>query len=955
MKTRRILFSILIFFSFYILSSQTPQGFNYQAIARDASGNQILNANLQVKLAVMGDSLGSTIYWEELFNPVTTNAFGLFTVILGRGTRQATSTVATFQDLNWRVTPVFVRTQIYYPNVWKNMGSSRLWSVPYALSANDVTGPLQKLKVTGTTTSMDSALFEVKNNTGQTIFAVYNEGVRIYVDDGTVKGSTKGGFAIGGFGTAKGTSQEYLRVTRDSTRVYVNQLAKGSRKGGFAIGGFSPAKGADTTGFLNLTPQNYFIGYGAGNLLNPGLYNSFMGYHAGINTTGSYNTFIGYKAGTSNTTGTQNVFMGYQAGYSDTASYNIFIGNQSGYSNIQGTYNAFIGYQSGQQNITGNGNVYIGQQAGSKITAGLSNVFLGTYSALNKTSGSRNIFLGSGSGMSSLTGNDNIFLGTFTGNKTTSDYNIFIGNLSGFNNTSGQYNIFAGYAAGLGNRKGNYNIYFGNNAGLSDTTGNWNIFFGDGAGYTNTGSNNLIFGYQAGYYSTVGGYNLIMGTQAGAHNTGDNNMFMGYQAGWTNTSGANNVFLGPLSGGYNSTGSNNIYIGNQAGYLSTTGGQNISVGTQAGYSTTTGVSNIFLGYQAGFYNSTGMQNNFQGSQAGFNNKTGYNNVFIGSAAGQSNTDGYNNVFLGMQTGNKNTTGNFNTSLGYLAGFSNQTGSLNVFVGNNAGYYETGSNKLYIENTITDMTGALIYGEFDNNYLRLNANTDIYGRLAIGKSSPAANLDVIGGSWDLVNGEGDFKIGDATYRLKFGVANAGGGAGDARINAQGGTNRLILGAGSADVLLVTNSNVLPWTNNFSSLGTATNKWTAVYATNGTIQTSDLRLKTNIKDITYGLSTILQLEPVSFTWKDEKEGKTRLGLIAQDVEKVINEVVDKGNDPAQTLGINYSELVPVLIRGMQDQQKQIESIRLENSELKSSLKNLESEINLLKTRAASNSNR
>lgn len=154
--------------------------------------------------------------------------------------------------------------------------------------AGDLEGSLDKLKVKGQTASPDSILFEVKNSTGQTIFAVYNEGVRIYVDDG-VK-SAKGGFAIGGFGTGKAPSQEYLRVTKDSTRVYVNPLAK-SAKGGFAIGGFT---GKGSNNFLNLTPENYFIGHQSGSNTTTGLYNSFFGYQSGMsNTSGASNVFIG--------------------------------------------------------------------------------------------------------------------------------------------------------------------------------------------------------------------------------------------------------------------------------------------------------------------------------------------------------------------------------------------------------------------------------------------------------------------------------------------------------------------------------------------------------------------------------------------------------------------------------------------------------------------------------------
>lgn len=174
-------------------------------------------------------------------------------------------------------------------------------------------------------------------------------------------------------------------------------------------------------------------------------------------------------------------------------------------------------------------------------------------------------------------------------------------------------------------------------------------------------------------------------------------------------------------------------------------------------------------------------------------------------------------------------------------------------------------------------------------------------------------------------EGDFRIGDGSYRFKIGVANAGGGAGDVRLNAHGGTNRIILGGGGNDVLQVTSVDVLPWASNTSSLGSSALKWTVVYATNGTIQTSDARLKEDISEIGYGLESLLKLKPVKYSWKNDPFGKDHLGLIAQDVELVINEVVDKGSDPSQTLGINYSELVPVLIKSIQEQQKQIDELK------------------------------
>jgi Chaperone of endosialidase len=233
MKTK-ILLSLVLVLSLCVLSAQVPQGFNYQAIARDSKGNPIPGALMQVKIGILSDTIANTMVWEELFNPVQTNAFGLFTIVIGTGVYQSGS-ATTFSAIDWTKTPFFLRTSIYYPNVWEVMGTTKLQSVPYAMVAANLEGTVPLLSVKGVTTTMDSALFVVRNNTGQIVFAVYNEGVRIYVDDG-VKG-TKGGFAIGGFGTSKSTSQEYFRVTRDSTRVYVNSATMPVTNG-FGISSF---------------------------------------------------------------------------------------------------------------------------------------------------------------------------------------------------------------------------------------------------------------------------------------------------------------------------------------------------------------------------------------------------------------------------------------------------------------------------------------------------------------------------------------------------------------------------------------------------------------------------------------------------------------------------------------------------------------------------------------------
>ena len=265
MKTKLFLSTLLSFY-FCLLSSQVPQGFNYQAFAGNDSGNPLINKDLQVKISILSDTILPVIVWEELHSTIKTTDRGIFSLVVGSGVKQSASTVNSFSDIDWTTQSLYIKTQIYYQGAWKNMGSSRLWAVPYSMVAGDLGGALDKLKVKGQTASMDSALFEVKNNTGQIVFAVYNEGVRVYVNDQAK--SAKGGFAIGGFGKDKSNSQRYLFVSADSIRAYINDKTK-SAKGGFAIGGFSTTKGTavqfmnvatDPSGIINPS-QNRILWY----------------------------------------------------------------------------------------------------------------------------------------------------------------------------------------------------------------------------------------------------------------------------------------------------------------------------------------------------------------------------------------------------------------------------------------------------------------------------------------------------------------------------------------------------------------------------------------------------------------------------------------------------------------------------------------------------------------------
>lgn len=106
----------------------------------------------------------------------------------------------------------------------------------------------------------------------------------------------------------------------------------------------------------------------------------------------------------------------------------------------------------------------------------------------------------------------------------------------------------------------------------------------------------------------------------------------------------------------------------------------------------------------------------------------------------------------------------------------------------------------------------------------------------------------------------------------------------------------------------------------------------------INTSDIRLKTDIRPLPYSLEDLMKLRPVSFQWKTQKEDwqkGRKVGLIAQDIEKVIPEVVSTAKDTSGTKSIAYGDLTPLLIQSIQQQQAQITSLTSALQALKTDL--------------------
>jgi hypothetical protein len=139
--------------------------------------------------------------------------------------------------------------------------------------------------------------------------------------------------------------------------------------------------------------------------------------------------------------------------------------------------------------------------------------------------------------------------------------------------------------------------------------------------------------------------------------------------------------------------------------------------------------------------------------------------------------------------------------------------------------------------------------------------------------------------------------------------------------------------------------------------ATTNWAGYFGGNvyctGTYQGSDEKIKENIKPLSNALSKVLQLQGKTYTLKQAYEpnpsssNSTKIGLIAQEVEKVFPEMVTEMIVPANATGIatnsdqsvnetikavNYTELIPVLIEAIKEQQQTIEDMKTRMEMLK-----------------------
>ena len=133
--------------------------------------------------------------------------------------------------------------------------------------------------------------------------------------------------------------------------------------------------------------------------------------------------------------------------------------------------------------------------------------------------------------------------------------------------------------------------------------------------------------------------------------------------------------------------------------------------------------------------------------------------------------------------------------------------------------------------------------------------------------------------------------------------------------------------TADYIMRLNGHVIPAINNAYNLGSSIYKWNDVWATNGTIQTSDLTQKENVSQAEFGLEFVKGMRPITFT---RKGGNRRhYGFGAQDLEKLVKAFGKRVKDNAFIVkdedgnyGLRYEEIIPILAKAIQELAEKVE---------------------------------
>src|SRR5436190_470235 len=749
------------------------------------------------------------------------------------------------------------------------------------------------------------------------------------------------------------------------------------------IGAYNTAIGykslsANKSGFYNTG-----VGWGALKTNSSGHYNTAFGYGSVYsNSSGWENTGIGNLAIAFNTTGGRNTAIGNEAlEYNTTGSANVALGSRTLVLNTTGKSNSAFGTGSLHGNTIGNNNTAMGQNALYLNQTGYSNVAIGTYALYNSGNRSNLVAVGDSALFHNGVGAVDDLGGTF---------NTALGSKTLFENTTGYSNTATGAYALLNNTTGLQNTANGSGALINNGIGIGNTAIGQGVmGQNISGNDNTAVGNFGLSANTIGIRNTSVGASSLITNIeGNNNTAIGYRADVS----ANNLFNSTAIGANAKVASSNSLVLGGTGAA----GVNVGIGTTTPIArlhvvdsnvlfigpptipgTTTysppasGIGSRMMWYpqkaafRVGAVSGTewdkdnignysfasgysSKASGFASTAMGQSTASGSNSIAMGNAAiasgiesnaigTQTNASGLGSTAIGYQT---IASGDYSIAMGNLTTASRESSTAMGYQTTASGYFSTSMGS----QTIAKAYNALSIGNYNDNtdapsYF-IPANSDRIFQIGNGSSASARSNAVT----VLRNGNVGLAGVIAPSRPLSFPASLGekillypGGAGEVGIGVYGNELRLHadnpgakVSLGTQDLFGVFTENAKAERNGVYAFSIFGSLWV-----NGTTYASDERFKQNIKPISSPLQKLLQLKGVEYEMKVNEFSKNhftperQIGLIAQNVEKIIPEAV---NEMDGYKGVDYAKLVPLLIEGIKEQQKQFETSSEEVKQLK-----------------------
>ncbi|HSR40280.1 MAG TPA: tail fiber domain-containing protein, partial [Phnomibacter sp.] len=434
---------------------------------------------------------------------------------------------------------------------------------------------------------------------------------------------------------------------------------------------------------------------------------------------------------------------------------------------------------------------------------------------------------------------------------------------------------------------------------------------------------NTAFGFWAAKDTRSGNNNTAMGQYSLSKNiSGSRNTAQGSASLFNNVSGSRNTAIGHWALYISDTANDNTAIGSQALWINKAS-NNTAVGGQAMVNNTTGSMNTAVGWSAGSIINTGNGNTFLGYEANANVGTRINATAIGARA---YADCNNCLILGSVSGVNNASSSVRVGIGTnnpsaLLTLNSKIGSSNI----NFEVDDTVRGSLYATNgSFMDMVLATA---FDNQTgrIRLNAGGTQFkisplGTVTIGPSGMVGPYTLLVSDSDKdpmiqfqkgATDKGFVQI--VNDDIKIGTNNSND-LGSFLIRTNGADRVKVDPSGNVGV--GTSSPTVKFQVGANGDGTVAraNSWTTF---------SDERYKTQIVSIDHALDKLDQIGGYYYQWKEGQDQSRQAGLIAQEVEKVLPEIVQ--TDEAGYKSVDYGKMNALLIQAIKEQQKEIEELK------------------------------